>query len=182
MPRCIKDWIPHSAARWHQWWCRLGDAVIYGDLDVYEALCSSCISLEEAACVPSQFWTVVVCLADKRMWCMLICGVGGWLVGWGGHQTWENKNRSVGLLGCHGCVCLSTRLPLQWLPSSQLLSCSFPIRRPLKTYITCHSTWKRWTKPPPTYFTELNPILLFHCGLLSTQPHLISSLWCDKAR
>ena len=44
---------------------------------------------------------------------MLICGVGGWLVGWGGHQTWENKNRSVGLLGCHGCV-----LPQHTSPSA----------------------------------------------------------------
>lgn len=83
----------------------------------------------------------------------------------------------------HSAVCfLGICLPLRKLPLSHHYLSASPRRDLWRLTSPVKSTRKHWTITP-AYFTKLSPILLFHSGLLSTQPHLISTLlmWQSEA-
>lgn len=93
-------------------------------------------------------------------------------------QTWQNK--SPASLFC--CLFLGICLPLRKLPLSHDYLSASPQRDLWRLTSPVKSTRKHWTITP-AYFTRLSPILPFHSGLLSTQPHLISTLlmWQSEA-
>lgn len=84
---------------------------------------------------------------------------------------------SVGLLGCHICVVSQYTSPSAEVDFQPIGISQLP---PKKTSEGLHhlSKHKKVLNKNP----KLSPILLFHSGLLSTQPHLISSLSCDNPR
>lgn len=93
-------------------------------------------------------------------------------------QTWQNKSPA----SLFSCLFLGICLPLRKLPLSHHYLSASPQRDLWRLTSPVKSTRKHWTITP-AYFTKLSPILLFHSGLLSTQPYLISTLlmWQSEA-
>lgn len=88
---------------------------------------------------------------------MLICTGGG-------HQTWENKNRSIGLLGCRRCVLPQYTSPSAVVAFQPVAFAQLPHKTTSEDLYHLSEHMKAMNKNPSNLFYR-------------AQPHSAISLW-----